>query len=201
MSEQTAIQKIEAQMVTLKSFGKSDLEKQEAVDIIVGVLAEAKEVYDEANATWNSIKEEFERMGEEYTASNQPFSVMSPEHEMKVSRAYYRKPSKTIEEDDVLAALCKYYGEDINDKSGQAWEAFKSITVANPKPRILDEAKLADALKGLNMKVPAEVIDDPEVMKPVAPVFSTKVAKMSQKDIKSHGSGTESPFVFTPSAQ
>jgi hypothetical protein len=188
------IMKLSKEVLAIQDYQPKDLEQAAKAEAFVRLYAEKKEAADRANAEFETMKDEAARLTDEYTAAGTPVVVYGSETRKKVCREFARKEAREITEGNLLAGLCAYYAEDINDRSGKAWDAFKSVTRPVSMPREIDEAKLEQAMLGQNHKVPVEVLEDPEVSITIPATFKTMLRPFSAKDEKTAAAGKMTPL-------
>lgn len=177
------IKKVSSEVKAVEEFTKEDIAKPVRAQALIQLYDERNEQKKEIDEEVKILKNEINRLFDFYTDG--PMAVCDYEGGRKISREYARKESREITEEDLLVALCAYYDEDINDRSGKAWDAFKSVTDPVVIPRKLNEEKLACALLGQNKKIPEAVLENPDVVK-VKPatykIVARNISKTAQKN-------------------
>lgn len=181
--------KVGKEVLAIQDYQPKDLSDPAKANAFVKLYAEKKKAAEIAELEYEAMKEEATRLTEEYTDNGTPVSVYGMEEQKKVCREFARKEAVDITEQGLLAGLCRLYGEDINDRSGRAWDAFKSVTRPVSMPREIDEAKMEQAMLGQNLKVPKELFDDPEVSVRVPATFKTMLRQFSKADEKAAAQG------------
>lgn len=181
--------KVGKEVLAIQDYQPKDLSDPAKANAFVKLYAEKKKAAEIAELEYEAMKEEAARLTEEYTDNGTPVSVYGMEEQKKVCREFARKEAVDITEQGLLAGLCRLYEEDINDRSGRAWDAFKSVTRPVSMPREIDEAKLEQAMLGQNLKVPKELFDDPEVSVSLPATFKTMLRQFSKADEKAAAQG------------
>lgn len=189
MAESAQIEKIGKEVIAIQQYKPEDLAEPAKADAFVRIYAEKKEAAEKADLEYEAMKDEAARLTEQYADEGKPVTIYGIEAGKKVCREFSRKETREITEQSLLAGLCAHYGEDINDRSGKAWEAFKSVTRPVAMPRAIDEEKLEQAMLGQNLKVPAEVLQDPQVLIVKEATFKTMLRGFSAADKKAAASG------------
>lgn len=183
------IVKVSREVLAIQDYQPKDLGDPTKADAFVRLYAEKKQASEKAALEFEAMKDEAERLTAEYKAQGKPVTVYGIATEKKVCREFAKKEYSEITEQSLLAGLCEYYHEDINDRSGKAWEAFKSVTRPVAMPRVIDEEKLEQAMLGQNLKVPVKVLENPEVTKTVPATFKTMLREFNASEKKQAAAG------------
>lgn len=179
-----AIEKVSKEVLAIKDYEARDLQDVAKANAFVKLFSEKKTAFDLAELEYAAMKEEAVRLTGDYTDSGTSVAIYGVDEQKKVCREFARKEVREVTEETLLAGLCAYYGEDINDRSGKAWDAFKSVTRPVAMPREIDESKLEQAMIGQNLKVPTEVFEDPSVVITIPASFKTVIRQFSKADEK-----------------
>ena len=174
------IQKVSEQILAVKDYSKEDQYKPERAEALVRLYDDLNKQKKEIDKNLSAIKSTINSLIDE--TGETTASIYGFDNQQKIQREVARGEQREITEDNLLNALYAYYGEDINDKKGKAWEAFKSVTKVNPVPRIIDESKIEKAIVGLNDLVPTDLVCSEDVMTVKPASYKLVLRKMTKNE-------------------
>lgn len=187
---------VKKEVVALAEMQEADLMNKERVDALVATATAIAEQKKEIAAEDTKVKDEFKRMCSRYMKEGKGVSCYSWEAGKKMTLTV-KGGGAELDEHKLLEGIYDFFGEQIGDRGGRAWEAYCSISDPVEAPRVINEDKLAEQLiRASRIKngeesgtpyVTDEIVRDATVIKP--PTFAAGCSAISKNEQSAHSKG------------
>ena len=182
---------------SIEKLERADLLNQETAMALVNTAVEINSQKKELEAQDKSVKDAVKRMFADAIESEQNVAIYNWDTGNKITLTA-KGGSVDIDDFALMKAIYAHYGEELDNREGQAWQAFCAVTDPVECPRTINQKKLEDVL-GISARAAeakhaavAPMVDESMVKAAMVvkkPTYAAGCSAISKAELSAHEAG------------